>query len=146
MRSGDSHRHSCRGLIASFPGPCASSGGRLPAALFMVIQLDSKGAKACTSCRSRQELSNEYLVFQRHKSDPSVIVFSEIKCCQLPHFTQFFQTAKTGPGEVRLSARSDLLLRWSAGKDGTDGRPSPLGVMGMVSKIGKIYKKKLQIL
>ena len=26
----DSPRHSCRGLIASFPGPCASSGGRLP--------------------------------------------------------------------------------------------------------------------
>ena len=44
MRS-DSPRHSCCGLIASFPGPCASSGGRLPEALFMVFQLDSKGAK-----------------------------------------------------------------------------------------------------
>ena len=54
--------YSCRGLIASFPGPCASSGGRLPEALFMVFQLDSKGAKACKSCRSRQELSNEYLL------------------------------------------------------------------------------------
>ena len=58
----DSPRHSCCGLIASFPGPCASSGGRLPEALFMVFQLDSKGAKACKSCRSRQELSNEYLL------------------------------------------------------------------------------------
>ena len=27
--------------------------------------------------------------FQRDKSDPSVIVFSEIKRCQLPHSTQF---------------------------------------------------------
>ena len=49
--------------------PFSSSGGRLPAALFMVFQLDSKGAKAlflifrlesqgakaCTSCRSRQD-------------------------------------------------------------------------------------------
>jgi len=31
--------------------------------------------------------------FQRDKSDPSVIVFSEIKRCQLPQFTQFFQKA-----------------------------------------------------
>ena len=30
--------------------------------LFMVFLLDSKGAKACKSCRSRQELSNEYLL------------------------------------------------------------------------------------
>ena len=29
----------------------------------VVFGLDSKGAKACKSCRSRQELSNEYLVF-----------------------------------------------------------------------------------
>ena len=29
--------------------------------------------------------------FQRDKSDPSVIVFSELKRCQLPHFTQFFK-------------------------------------------------------
>ena len=54
---------------------CALSGGRLHEALFvvflldskgaealvMVFQLDSKGAKVCESCRSRQELSNEYL-------------------------------------------------------------------------------------
>ena len=32
--------------------------------------------------------------FQRNKSDPSVIVFSEIKRCQLPYSTQFFQKAK----------------------------------------------------
>ena len=53
----------CCGLMVSSPGPCASSGGRLPEALFMVFLLDAKGAKACTSCRSRQELSSEYLVF-----------------------------------------------------------------------------------
>ena len=41
---------------------CALSGGRLPEALFMVFLLDSKGAKACKSCRSRQELSNEYFL------------------------------------------------------------------------------------
>ena len=41
---------------------CALSGGRLPEALFMVFLLDSKGAKACKSCSSRQELSNEYFV------------------------------------------------------------------------------------
>ena len=34
--------------------------------------------------------------FQRDKSDPSVIVFSEIKRCQLSHSTQFFQKAKIG--------------------------------------------------
>ena len=45
----DSPRHSCCGLIASFPGPCASSGGRLPEALFMVFLSDSKGAKVCKS-------------------------------------------------------------------------------------------------
>ena len=41
--------------------------------------------------------------FQRDKSDPSVIVFSEIKRCQLPHSTQFFQKAKI---EVLQAARS----------------------------------------
>ena len=34
--------------------------------------------------------------FQSDKSDPSVIVVSEIKRCQLPHFTQFFQIAILG--------------------------------------------------
>ena len=100
----------CCGLLVSSPGPCASSGGHLPEALFMVFLLDSKGAKVyllptglaallrsagffsgvvffarmtlarsafhgfqvgvrrcksvhkCKSCRSRQELSNEYLL------------------------------------------------------------------------------------
>ena len=39
----------CCGLMVSYPGPCASSGGRLPEALFMVVLLDSKGAKVCGS-------------------------------------------------------------------------------------------------
>ena len=34
----------------------------MPEAFFMVFLLDSKGAKACKSCRSRQDLSNEYLL------------------------------------------------------------------------------------
>ena len=38
--------------------------------------------------------------FQRDKSDPSVIVFSEIQCCQHPHFTQFFQKAKKNPSSL----------------------------------------------
>ena len=33
-------------------------------ALFMVFLLDSKGAKACKSFRSRQELSNDCLIFE----------------------------------------------------------------------------------
>ena len=41
---------------------CVMSGGRLPAALFLVFLLDSKGAEVCKCCRSRQELSNEYLL------------------------------------------------------------------------------------
>ena len=45
---------------------CVLSGGRLPEALFMVFLLDSKGAKQGAKvgkyCRSRQELSNEYLL------------------------------------------------------------------------------------
>ena len=45
------------------PEPCASSGGRLPEALFLVFRLESQGANVCKSCRRRQELSNEYLVF-----------------------------------------------------------------------------------
>ena len=36
----------CCGLMVSSPGPCASSGGRLPEALFMVFLLDSKSAKS----------------------------------------------------------------------------------------------------
>ena len=45
-----------------FGALCVMSGGRLPEALFMVFLSDSKGAKACKSCRSRQELSIEYLL------------------------------------------------------------------------------------
>ena len=52
----------CCGLMVSSPGPCASSGGRLPEAFFMVFRLESQGAEVCKSCRSRQELSNEYLI------------------------------------------------------------------------------------
>ena len=48
--------------MVSSPGPCASSGGRLPEALFIVFRLESKGAEVCKSCRSRQELSNECLL------------------------------------------------------------------------------------
>ena len=33
--------------------------------------------------------------FQRAKSEPSVIVFSEIKRCQLPHSTRFFKKQKS---------------------------------------------------
>ena len=52
-------------LASFFSGAlCALSGGRLPEALFMVFLLDSKGAKECKSCRSRQELSNEYFLAQ----------------------------------------------------------------------------------
>ena len=51
----------CCGLMVSSPGPCASSGGRLPEAFFLVFRLESQGTKACESCRSRQDLSNEYL-------------------------------------------------------------------------------------
>ena len=34
----------------------------MPEAFFLVFRLESQGAKACKSCRSRQELSNEYLL------------------------------------------------------------------------------------
>ena len=48
-------------------GPCASSGGRMPAPRFMVFILSSKGAEVCKShkcksCRSRQGFSNDHLV------------------------------------------------------------------------------------
>ena len=83
---------------------------------------DFRAVQRSALCRSRRELSNAYLLakfgfdtaenepcqicpieqcsspaidrFQRDKSDPSVIVFSDIKRCQLPHSTQFFQKAK----------------------------------------------------
>ena len=37
-------------------------------------------------------------IHARAKNDPSVIVFSDIKRFQLPHFTQFFQKAKNEQG------------------------------------------------
>ena len=43
----------CCGLMVSSPGPCASSGGRLPEALFMVFLSDSKGAKVCCPAPAR---------------------------------------------------------------------------------------------
>ena len=49
-------------LMVSSPEPWASSGGRLPEALFLVFRLESQAAKVCKSCSSRQELSNEYLL------------------------------------------------------------------------------------
>ena len=55
--------HRCCGLIASFPEPCASSGGRLPEAFFLVLRFESQVAKMYKSCRSRQELSKKYFVF-----------------------------------------------------------------------------------
>ena len=53
------------------------------------------------ACAMRVDLTRGWVCpdidrFQRDKSDPSVIVFSEIKRCQRPHFTQFFQKAKIG--------------------------------------------------
>ena len=35
----------------------------MPETFFMVFSLDSKGAKVCECCKSRHELSKEYLVF-----------------------------------------------------------------------------------
>ena len=35
------------GFRNSSPGPCVSSGGRLPEALFMIFLSDSKGANVC---------------------------------------------------------------------------------------------------
>ena len=49
--------------------------------------------------------------FQSDISDPSVIVFSEIKRCQLPYFTQFFQKAKMGSS---TGGRSELCCRSAA--------------------------------
>ena len=47
--------------------------------------------------------------FQRDKNDPSVIVFREIKRCQRPHSTQFFQKAK--PRKVAaIEAQKQRLL------------------------------------
>ena len=65
------------GLMVSSPGPCASSGGRLPEAFFLVFSLESQGAKVRTSCRSRQELSNEYLLAKFGFAPPVPSVFED---------------------------------------------------------------------
>ena len=52
----------CCGLMVSSPGPCASSGGRLPEALFMVFLLDSEGAKVCKSFRYLEEIYKTYML------------------------------------------------------------------------------------
>ena len=73
-----SRRFKCGAVLrldSFFSGaPCASSGGRLPEALFMVFLLDYKRAKVCKSCRSRQGISNEYLLakigFEPAKNGP----------------------------------------------------------------------------
>ena len=68
-----------------FGALCVMSGGRLPAALFMVFLLDSKGAKVCKCCRSRQELSNEYLLakigFDPAENEPLKVWQQLAKCC-----------------------------------------------------------------
>ena len=62
----------------------------------MTFQLDSKGAKACKFCRSRQELSNEYLLakvgFDTAENEP-------LKVCQ--------KFAKHLP-EVRIKVRKSI--------------------------------------
>ena len=53
----------------------------MPEALFQVFQLDSKGAKACKACRSRQELSNDYLLarfgFDTAENEPLKVLYLE---------------------------------------------------------------------
>ena len=55
-----------------------------------------------------------------------MVIFSEIKRCQRPHFTQIFQKAKNGHGMVRnLDGSGDIrftpgLIRFGIGH-GTDG-------------------------
>ena len=72
----------CCGLLVSSPGPCASSGWRLSEALFLVLRLDSNGAKVCTSCRSRQELSHEYLDYLLAKIGFDTAEKWPVKVCQ----------------------------------------------------------------
>ena len=48
--------------------------------------------------------------FQSDKSDPSVIVFSAIKRCQLPYSTQFFKK----PTRTRKKPRGEAVARESA--------------------------------
>ena len=51
----------------------------------------------------------------RYRCDPSVLVFSERKRCQHPHFTQMFQKAKSRRDEVertRGSLEDRMLGEW----------------------------------
>ena len=65
------------GLMVSSSGPCASSGGRLPEVFFLVFRLESERAEVYKSCRSRQELSNESLVYFSSTSSLFSISFSK---------------------------------------------------------------------
>jgi len=64
---------------------------------------DAQGVSHCT------ELCPDIDPFQRDRSDPWVVVFSEIKRCQLPRSTQFFQKAKIG--SISLSGLAFLCRR-----------------------------------
>ena len=71
-------RPRCCGLIAPFPGPCASSGGRLPEAVFMVFQLNSKGAKVCSEEEENSEppiASSQLLPSSRAPAQNRWIIF-----------------------------------------------------------------------
>ena len=74
-----------------------------------------RAASPCLQSASRRgaAMKKDGAVFLRDKNDPSVIVFSEIKRCQLPHSTQFFKKQKTG-------------TRWSPSARRYCGRTSPL--------------------
>ena len=100
----------CCGLMASSPGMCASSGGRLPEALFIVFRLDSKGAEVCESCRSRQELSHEYLLLTCNTR----LRYSREQASQsLPTMSQKLEETQVSPAADALR----LLLRRGAKGD-----------------------------
>ena len=71
--------------FGAIPGPCASSGGRLPEALFMVFQLDSKDAEIRKSSRIRKTLHNDMLLarfgFEIVGSEPS-----KVRCNSFPPY------------------------------------------------------------
>ena len=103
----------------SFPGPCVSSGGRLPEALLMVFQLDSKDAKVCKSCRSRQELSNE-------------VKFSFFSLSPCPFFSIFFSNQIDIQTHIYLQKLASIQPRTrplkfarSSGDRANSRRPAP---------------------
>jgi hypothetical protein len=49
--------------------------------------------------------------FQRDKSDPSVIIFWEIKRCQLPHSTKNFSKEKIDGGSVQIKSSTGRFTR-----------------------------------